>query len=113
MSWDWDGRAFSLRLMRMMKLRGLTLCGLCHLAGIERGGKYRWLEGKVAPHAANVVLLAEALQCDPGWLLFGDRQESRIGSDQELSDRMLVARIPEPPARRMKGDPLVWTGPVP
>lgn len=110
---SWDGRGFSWRLMRMMKLRGLTLSGLCKLAGIERGGKYRWLEGRSAPHAATVVLLAKALHCDPGWLLFGDRPEGRIASDQELSDRMLVARVTPPPAPRMKGDPLVWTGPVP
>lgn len=106
----WDGAAFSLRLMRMLKLRSLTIGGACARAGIDRGLAYRYLEGNVAPSPRTLVLLAWALGCDPGWLLFGNRQMGVISSDQELSDRMLVARIPMP---RAKGDPLVWTGPNP
>lgn len=106
---SWDNGAFSLRLMRMLKLRGMSFGGACVKAGIERGGKYRWLEGTAQPRADTVVRLARVLDCSPGWLLFGD-QAGAIASDQQLSDHMLVARIPTP---RMKGEPLIWKGPVP
>lgn len=108
----WDGRAFSMRLFRLLKLRGLQLGTACRLAGIERGGKYRWLEGH-PPRADMVVRMAAVLHCTPGFLLFGDAEPLAIASEQELADRMLVARVPPPPALRMKDDPLVWVGPVP
>ncbi len=108
---SWDGAAFSLRLLQMLNLRGLTLGGACGRAGIERGGKYRWLDGR-PPGAELAFRLATALGCDPGWLLFGDAQGCVIASDHDL--RELAAdcgqHLPDPPAPK---GALVWKGPVP
>lgn len=104
-------QAFSLRLMRVLKLRGLTLGGACIRAGIERGGKYSWLNGR-APRADLAVRLSHVLGCSPGWLLFGDPQQSVIASDRDLRElaHSCGHHLPDLPG---PGRPLQWTGPVP
>ena len=102
-----DRAAFSLRLMRLLKLRGLSITGLARQLGMNRGQFYRWLNGAQLPAIDVAARVADELGCTPGFLLFGDAPAGAISSEQMLSDRLLVARIPAP---RGPGRPISWQG---
>jgi transcriptional regulator with XRE-family HTH domain len=103
-------RASARRLNSPLQLRGMTGARLGQLIGVGRGQVYQWMRGDQFVPMYRAPSVADVLGCTPGFLMFGDAKPGAIFSDQELSDRLLVARIPHP---RMKGDPLVWKGPVP
>ena len=114
---SWDGRAFSLRLMQMLKLRGLTLGGACSRAGIERGGKYKWLEGN-PPRPDMMVRMAAVLGCSPGYLLFRDPAKDVVACEADLMELAAdcgqhILRPSVEALERPAGKALQWTGPVP
>jgi transcriptional regulator with XRE-family HTH domain len=57
-----------------MKLRGLTPVALAARLRINRGSVYRWMAGRGHVPVHQVLAVAAALDCDPGWLFFGDRR---------------------------------------
>ncbi|MFN7400350.1 MAG: helix-turn-helix domain-containing protein [Sandaracinobacter sp.] len=100
----------SRRVSALLKLRRMTGSRLAQRIGVDRGQVYKWMRGELFVPTYRVLSVADVLGCTPGFLMFGDARPGALASDQELADRLLVARIQMP---RCKGDPLVWEGPVP
>lgn len=61
----------STRLRQARRSRGLSQERLAHLVGVVSRTVRRWESGDSDPHVADVVRLADVLECPGAWLVFG------------------------------------------
>lgn len=81
LSWTANTMAFSQRLGRLRKERGLTQQGLADLAGVHLTQIQRYEAGTAQPTLDVMKKLAIALAASTDWLLFEDDER---GPDDEL-----------------------------
>lgn len=84
------------RLKALMKRENLSQTELSRMTGIQVAQINKWVSGKAKADAHNLLKIAEATKCSPGWLVFGE------GEDQFARIRGLVERlraaVPDAPA---------------
>lgn len=61
----------NIRLVSIRKNKGYTQKKLAELAGISEPTMNHYESGKRVPTVDTLIILAEILDCDPGWLLTG------------------------------------------
>ena len=94
------------RLYCLIMDRGLTASELSRLSGVGKADISNYINGKYLPKQDKLLLLAKALDVDPGWLMTGIEQTSASGSDTGESIRTVEARTlargvdKMPPAQR-------------
>lgn len=91
--------SFSDRLKEAMQFRNFRQVDLCERTKIDKGTISNYLSGKYEPKAANAVLIAEALNVNPMWML-GDDSEPMEKSpnvdylfSKEVSEPQLAYKI--------------------
>jgi len=75
---------FQYNLKLAMDNVGVTQVQLAKMTGLTEGAISSYLSGRFAPKQNNVWKLANALRCDPGWLM-GLDYEGPTDSDIVLS----------------------------
>ena len=64
---------FGKRLRYARLIRGLSQDALARIVGVYKSANVSvWEIGRRSPTPSNGKKLAEALDCSPGWLLFGE-----------------------------------------
>ena len=59
------------RIKSKRKAEGLTQSFVGKFVGVSQASIAQWEQGVVTPRGANLIALANALNCDPNWLLTG------------------------------------------
>jgi transcriptional regulator with XRE-family HTH domain len=79
------------RIRERRKQIGLSQSGLSKAAGVSDSSISLWESDNTAPRGANLHKLAQALQCSPTWILFGDEDKApeeprQLDNQQQLTD---------------------------
>ena len=77
--------SFANRLREVMTLADKTQADLARETGINKGSISRYLSGKCEPNARHLYLLANALNVNEWWLLYGDVRNMRFTKQTENS----------------------------
>ncbi|MGI2185714.1 S24 family peptidase [Shewanella oncorhynchi] len=71
------------RSKEQRKLIGLTQLQLSKKVGVSSVTISQWESGDTSPKGQNLYKLAEALQCSPDWLMFGEEKPKKPESNAE------------------------------
>lgn len=76
------------RIREMREARGMTLDELARACGYKnRSTIHKYEQGVYTPKVTTITKIAKALNCDPDYLVFGDREEM-IDEINELFDKL-------------------------
>jgi len=67
---------FSYRLRKAMADKKIKASELSKLSGVGKADISNYLNSKYVPKQDKCYMLAEALECDPGWLMTGDEPDN-------------------------------------
>lgn len=81
------------RILQRRKENKLTQRDLAEAAGVSYASISLWESDKTEPRGKNLHALAEALQCSPTWLLFGD--EDKIPGEPKSKEEKLRLSVDE------------------
>ena len=82
---------FQYRLQKVIADKGITASELSRLSGVGKADISNYINGKYLAKQDKVLMLARALDVDPGWLMTGE-EPTTIPQDDE-SIRTPEARI--------------------
>ena len=68
---------FQYRLLKAISDKGITASELSRLSGVGKADISNYINGKYMAKADKVLLLANALGVDPGWLMTGEEPTGR------------------------------------
>ena len=81
------------RILQRRKENKMTQRGLAEAAGVSYASISLWESDKTEPRGKNLHALADALQCSPTWLLFGD--EDQIPEEPKSKEEKLLLSTDE------------------
>ena len=64
-----DRKYFSNRLQEAMTFYGMSSAELCRITGIHPSDISRYLSAERSPNSYKLIVLSEALNVDPRWLM--------------------------------------------
>lgn len=64
------------RIIRRMADLGINQAELVKLVGTSKGSVSQWVNGKGSPKGENLLKLANALECNPKWLISGQGEQA-------------------------------------
>ena len=73
---------FQYRLQKVIAERGITASELSRLSGVGKSDISNYINGKYLAKADKVILLANALGVDPGWLMTGEEPTTTLETAQ-------------------------------
>ncbi|WP_281083943.1 helix-turn-helix domain-containing protein [Klebsiella quasivariicola] len=79
-------KTLSERITERRKAIGLTQQQVATKIGKSHVTVYKWESGDVEPKGKNLFSLAQALQCSPAWLMFGDEEHTPSEPVAAISD---------------------------
>ena len=78
------------RILQRRKENKMTQRGLAEAAGVSYASISLWESDKTEPRGKNLHALADALQCSPTWLLFGD-EDQIPGEPKSKEEKLLLS----------------------